>query len=841
MAAGTTNIGVAFTNTGTVSVQSGTLEFSSGGSSTASAFTVSSGATLDFGGGTFDLTGGSIGGSGLTEVSGGTLELGSNATTASSFEQAGGTVDGTATLTVLGAATFTGSDVETGSGTTLLQGATSDSGTIYLDGGRTLENAGTFNVTGTAGFVVGGLPSGTPAGGGTIQNNSDGTFDFQTGASIAAGSGADFSSTPAAGADGPHRDDRHRRGVRQHRDGVGAERNAGVQRRGIVGGERDHGGERATLDFGGGTFDLTGGSIGGSGLTEVSGGTLELGSNAVTAGVVRTGGRDGRRNGEADGFGSGDIHGRRRRNRLGDDAPEGATSDSGTIYLDGGRTLENAGTFNVTGTASFVVGGLPSGTPAGGGTIKNDSSATFDFQTGATIAAGSGADSFVNAGTLEQTVATGTTNIGVAFTNTGTVSVQSGTLEFSGGGSSTASAITVASGATLDFGGGTFTLTGGSIGGSGLTEVSGRNAGAHRRGVGDGERDDGGERRDARLRRRDLHLERRVDRRLRPDGGVGRNAGAGIERRDGGVVRTGRRHGRRNGGADGFGGGDVHGDGRRDRLREDGPAKGDERFRDDLSRRWADAGERRHVHRDGDGGLRRRSAFLRVSRPAAGRSRTIPAPRSIFRPGLRSRPEPAWTAFVNAGLLEQTVTTGTTNIGVAFTNTGTVSVKSGTLEFSGGGSSAASAITVAKAATLDFAAGTFTLNGGAYNATGVTEVSTTPQFPAGATLDLSGATSANFGSGLVVAGGNLKLGAVAATAASFEQNGGTIAGTGTLRVNGAATFALSNYDVQTGSGTTLLKGSDIGQRRLYRPRRRARAGKCRHFQRGRRRRFPSRI
>ena len=39
------------------------------------------------------------------------------------------------------------------------------------------------------------------------------------------------------------------------------------------------------------------------------------------------------------------------------------------------------------------------------------------------------------------------------------------------------------------------------------------------------------------------------------------------------------------------------------------------------------------------------------------------------------------TLFSNEGLLTQTVTTGTTLINVAFDNTGTVDVESGTLEF----------------------------------------------------------------------------------------------------------------------------------------------------------------
>jgi hypothetical protein len=136
------------------------------------------------------------------------------------------------------------------------------------------------------------------------------------------------------------------------------------------------------------------------------------------------------------------------------------TTDAGVIVLEGGRVMENAGTFNVTGSEFF----------ARGGTIKNDAGATFDFQSASTILNEPGTNAFVNEGTLEGTVATGTANVGVAVT--GAISAKTGTLELSGGGTSTG-AITVASGGTLDFGGGTFTLSAGSYNASGTTEISG--------------------------------------------------------------------------------------------------------------------------------------------------------------------------------------------------------------------------------------------------------------------------------------------------------------------------------------------------------------------------------
>jgi hypothetical protein len=116
---------------------------------------------------------------------------------------------------------------------------------------------------------------------------------------------------------------------------------------------------------------------------------------------------------------------------------EGVTSDtgSGDTDLEGGRVLENAGTFNV-GNVTFEAEGC---------TIKNDKGATFDFH---------GTNAFVNAGTLEGTLATGTANIGIAVTNTGTISVKTGTLELSGG-------LTNLSATTLT--GGAYSVSAGSV------------------------------------------------------------------------------------------------------------------------------------------------------------------------------------------------------------------------------------------------------------------------------------------------------------------------------------------------------------------------------------------
>ena len=97
---------------------------------------------------------------------------------------------------------------------------------------------------------------------------------------------------------------------------------------------------------------------------------------------------------------------------------KGVTTDA-SIALEGGRVLENAGTFNVTNTDG-------NGIFAEGCTIKNDAGATFDFQTSSRIAYVRDANTFANAGTLEATDVSGEVDIEIPVTDTGTISATRG-------------------------------------------------------------------------------------------------------------------------------------------------------------------------------------------------------------------------------------------------------------------------------------------------------------------------------------------------------------------------------------------------------------------------------
>ena len=152
------------------------------------------------------------------------------------------------------------------------------------------------------------------------------------------------------------------------------------------------------------------------------------------------------------------------------------------------------------------------------------------------------------------------------------------------------------------------------------------------------------------------------------------------------------------------------------------------------------------------------------------------------------------TLFTNEGQLTKSVTTGTTTIEVAFDNTGTVDVETGTLALGGGGTSALSAFTVASGATLAFVGGTFDLTGGGTLGGGGTLAVT------GGTVDISGAVT---GTNSFTINGSATLefsGSVAAGATV------TFVGpTGTLDIGQPSTFSGEIAGI-SGSGDVIDLG-----------------------------------
>jgi hypothetical protein len=138
----------------------------------------------------------------------------------------------------------------------------------------------------------------------------------------------------------------------------------------------------------------------------------------------------------------------------------GTTNAQGGLQLAGGspkeldRTLNNAALATWTDSGPINMGS--------GGVFNNLATATFEAQNDQafTTIGGGAMPVFNNAGTFRKVQSGGTTIISgsaspLAFNNTGTVDVQTGTLRLGGGG--TASGIfTVAANAILDFSGGAF-------------------------------------------------------------------------------------------------------------------------------------------------------------------------------------------------------------------------------------------------------------------------------------------------------------------------------------------------------------------------------------------------
>jgi hypothetical protein len=170
--------------------------------------------------------------------------------------------------------------------------------------------------------------------------------------------------------------------------------------------------------------------------------------------------------------------------------------------------------------------------------------------------------------------------------------------------------------------------------------------------------------------------------------------------------------------------------------------------------------------------------------------------------------------FKNFGTLKQTITTGTTNIGVEFDNDDRVEVETGTLQFSAGGSSGDDPVgtpemTVAGGAVLEFASSAFSLTNTPIDGDGETLVS-------GCTLgigkDVTIASSFELLNGTLgfATGGSLNLVGI------NKFVGGTISGLGTISADGPTTVSGLTIDsgffdqgpvTENGGSTTV--GDDL--------------------------------
>ena len=501
------------------------------------------GASMALGNGIFTATGGGSGvvtfdtaaavtlsnmaqfNAGTLNVSNGTNTFDSPVNVATRFNMSGGTLTGSAAVTVSGTGnTWTGGTM-IGTGSTVFTAGN----TLAISGAatktfrqRTLTTGG---VTTWSGGAIQGMD------GGTFNNN--GTFDVQTdltwfsqfgGAPTIlnnAGTITRTVGTGTAGLDavivngaGPINVNT---GTLRLSDSAGAAVGALTGAMTIANG--------ATLDFGGGVYNLTGGAtIGGAGgnLT-VSGSTLTTTVPVTASGVLTV--SSGTANFNAHGTllgpssvtvsNSGTANFNRGLNSGGNLNISGGTASfnaaatfQGILNLSGGALSgTSALTINddassgsqwtggaMTGTGSTVIG---SGSPltisgattkifrqrtlttggvttwSGGGIQGQDggtfnNNGTFDVQTDLTwFSQFGGAPTILNnAGTITRTVGTGTAGLDAVIVNgAGPINVNTGTLRLSDSAGvavgALTGAMTIANGATLDFGGGIYNLTGG--------------------------------------------------------------------------------------------------------------------------------------------------------------------------------------------------------------------------------------------------------------------------------------------------------------------------------------------------------------------------------------------
>jgi hypothetical protein len=129
---------------------------------------------------------------------------------------------------------------------------------------------------------------------------------------------------------------------------------------------------------------------------------------------------------------------------------------NGNVALDNVLTNASGGTVTMTGQAYLAVF---NNTNNDLGKIYNLAGGLWDIQTNAVIACEycAGNEFFNNAGTFRKSLWSGTAIISVVFINTGTVTNLIGSLNFNGGGTLTGTYDTAA-GATIDFASGNFTM-----------------------------------------------------------------------------------------------------------------------------------------------------------------------------------------------------------------------------------------------------------------------------------------------------------------------------------------------------------------------------------------------
>ena len=430
------NGGVAFNNYGTVTVQSGVLALGGGGSDANATFTIAAGSRLDLTGGVHNFGPGlmSLNGTGLTRlITTGSLTLNGNV-----MFNNGGTFEIDTNGNVTGNGTFGGTGIFNWTGGTIsavigLQ--TNITLNVSGDGAKTL-NVGTVTNAGHGFWTGAGSVNCTY--GSTFEN--DGTFTVQNNSAFSNnGGGAGYYGLPVfinngnlvkINSSGTTLFDSVNGGVAFNNNGIVNVQSGNVA---LAGGGIGSNGSLAEVagsevDFLAGNFSLAGNPIfSGAGSTRVNGGTVAFANsqNTLTAGATF----------EIDT--NGNVTG------------NGTFGGTGTFNWTGGTisaviALQTNIALNITGSDPkiFNVGSLANAghglwTGAGlvictyGSTFENDG--TFIIQTDSSFSNNGGGagyyglPAFINNGTLRKNITTGTTVI--APDNGGVIFDQNGTLD----------------------------------------------------------------------------------------------------------------------------------------------------------------------------------------------------------------------------------------------------------------------------------------------------------------------------------------------------------------------------------------------------------------------------
>jgi len=745
-----------------------------------------------------------IGTLGAIAVSGGNLNLStgkSGGYTVPSLNLSGGSLSGTDTVAVSGALNWTGGTM-TGAGQTIANGGiTISGGSHVLDGGRTLTN--TAAAAWSASYI--GIYNGA-----TLNNASGATFAVQCDQPIYT------SGTPGAFNNAGTFTKSSTSGMTTVYGGVLFNNSGSVQINNgsltLDGGGTSSGtftvAASSGLSFTGGTHSLTSTTTGisGAGTVGFTGGTTNVscpyniaGGTSVSTGVVNflgsanvtatgtfsmSGGTANFGTGRAIplpilNFSGGTLTGSDTLNVSGLFTWTGGTlSGVGTVNANGGMGLSGgskglaAGTLNNAGAASWT--GSNYLWMNSGAVLNNLAGASFDVQSDRTMywSAGSTQPAFNNSGTLTRTVSTGTfTFDGIAFNNsaTGTVNVQTGTLVLNGGGSGSGS-YTVGAVAALNFGAGVHNI-GGSVSGAGSVSFypDTANVGGTYNVTGGTSVNSGSVNFNSSATVTSLGP-------LTQSGGtlnfsIGRSIAATTVNLSGGTL-TGP-DSFTAGGLFTWSGGWISGAGVTNA--NGGLAiNGSNKYLD--GRTLNNAGSA--VWTAGYIYMSNGAAFNNL---AAGTFDGQVADRSLYWYTGSSQP-----AFNNAGSFVRTISTaGLTLDGVAFNNTGSLSVQTGTMNLAGGGTGNGS-FTAAATASLVFGGGTHVLGGG-----------------------FSGAGTVNFSADTITAGGTYSLSGntlFSGATVSFS-NTATVTGLGAVSLSGGAASFTTGRSISM--GTLSLSGGNL--------------------------------